>query len=61
MTTLLLIRHGQSMTNLDKTFTGQYDAALNDTPFLEGRSTHMHLFPQRIPYPYTPKMRSAFL
>lgn len=30
MTTLLLIRHGQSMTNLDKTFTGQYDAALTE-------------------------------
>ena len=39
MTTLLLIRHGQSMANLEGVFAGNYDAALTELGYNQAKRT----------------------
>lgn len=39
MTTVIVVRHGESLSNLNKTFTGQWDVPLTELGHIQARNT----------------------
>lgn len=59
-TKIILVRHGQSIGNLTRTFLGHTDLDLSETGFLQAKATAEHLKNEKIDKIYSSDLKRAY-
>ena len=59
MTTVIVVRHGESLSNLNKTFTGQWDAPLTELGHQQAKNTAVFLKDHHIDAIYSSDLNRA--